>query len=188
MREKKQVDNVRVNIPIIPVPKGRPRFSRRSGSTFTPKTTTTFQNAIRQATVLQLIPLGFQRKDFPVFEKGESLTVYFDFIFPRPKNQCRVKDPFGLIWKASLPDGDNLEKAVMDGLKGLLWEDDNQIVELRWRKMYADKEIGRGDRGKPDPIDITPRVCAYVEITKEPPGQITCDNYFRTDEEPKFSE
>ena len=33
-------------------------------------------------------------------------------------------------------DLDNLSKAVMDGMNGVVWEDDQQVIELRIRKFY----------------------------------------------------
>lgn len=37
------------------------------------------------------------------------------------------------------PDTDNYIKSTLDGLNGLLWEDDNQIVDLIAHKYYSDK-------------------------------------------------
>ena len=37
------------------------------------------------------------------------------------------------------PDTDNYVKSTLDGLNGLLWEDDNQIVDLVAHKYYSDK-------------------------------------------------
>lgn len=36
------------------------------------------------------------------------------------------------------PDTDNYIKSTLDGLNGLLWEDDNQIVDLIAHKYYSD--------------------------------------------------
>lgn len=36
-------------------------------------------------------------------------------------------------------DIDNCLKALLDAFSGVLWEDDNQIVELQVRKFYAKK-------------------------------------------------
>jgi Holliday junction resolvase RusA-like endonuclease len=59
------------------------------------------------------------------------------FVMPRPKN---------LIWKTrsmprlphiSKPDRDNLDKAVMDALKGLAWFDDCQVCDGQIQKFIA---------------------------------------------------
>lgn len=36
------------------------------------------------------------------------------------------------------PDTDNYIKSTLDGLNGILWEDDNQIVDLVAHKYYSD--------------------------------------------------
>jgi Holliday junction resolvase RusA-like endonuclease len=35
------------------------------------------------------------------------------------------------------PDVDNYAKSVMDGLNGIVWEDDSQVIELRVVKAWA---------------------------------------------------
>nr|DAQ86101.1 MAG TPA: Endodeoxyribonuclease RusA [Caudoviricetes sp.] len=36
------------------------------------------------------------------------------------------------------PDADNIAKAVLDGLNGVVYADDKQIVELKVIKAYAE--------------------------------------------------
>jgi Holliday junction resolvase RusA-like endonuclease len=35
------------------------------------------------------------------------------------------------------PDGDNLAKAALDGLKGIAWADDSQVCRLLVEKRYS---------------------------------------------------
>lgn len=59
------------------------------------------------------------------------------------------------------PDTDNYIKSTLDGLNGLLWEDDNQIVDLVAHKYYSDNprveievkkhEIKEKEAKKPSP-------------------------------------
>ena len=37
------------------------------------------------------------------------------------------------------PDIDNLAKAILDGLNGIAYTDDNQVAELEIQKLYSDK-------------------------------------------------
>lgn len=58
------------------------------------------------------------------------------FALPKPKSRIRkTRNAFPLPqWK---PDLDNLVKAMLDALTGILWVDDNQIVYSRAAKVWA---------------------------------------------------
>jgi crossover junction endodeoxyribonuclease RusA len=69
------------------------------------------------------------------------LVVNLTFYFPRPKKHFRsnglLKDvvPY---WHTSIPDRDNLDKAVLDALTQLcIWEDDCLVCDGRIRKLYV---------------------------------------------------
>ena len=38
------------------------------------------------------------------------------------------------------PDADNIAKAVLDALNGILWFDDKQVCQLSIHKVYADRD------------------------------------------------
>jgi Holliday junction resolvase RusA-like endonuclease len=40
-------------------------------------------------------------------------------------------------WNIKRPDGDNLFKAIADAGNGILWEDDSQICDGRFLKLYS---------------------------------------------------
>jgi len=67
------------------------------------------------------------------------VLVQMAIYLPRPKRLCRKKDPDHAIRHTVKPDGDNLEKAVLDALKGVIWADDKQIWACQWKKYYAAK-------------------------------------------------
>lgn len=52
----------------------------------------------------------------------------------------RKKDPDGLIPKLTKPDGDNVEKAVLDGMNGVVFNDDAQVFGNSWTKWYSEKD------------------------------------------------
>lgn len=64
------------------------------------------------------------------------LLVDIQFHLPRPKRLMRKNDPTGPIPHTVRPDVDNLIKAVLDALKGLLWADDKQVWGIRAKKYY----------------------------------------------------
>lgn len=120
-----------ITIPIKPVPKGRPRFTRY-GRVYTPKTTADFEKAIaeywRQAT-----------KNFS-YDCEQPLIVNLGFGVPIPKSTPKYKVEQminGTIKPTKKPDADNLAKAVMDALNGVAWVDDSQVVRVSIYKEYA---------------------------------------------------
>jgi Holliday junction resolvase RusA-like endonuclease len=44
----------------------------------------------------------------------------------------------GQIRPTTKPDIDNVEKAIFDGLNGVTWKDDVQVVDVRKGKRYSD--------------------------------------------------
>jgi crossover junction endodeoxyribonuclease RusA len=57
-----------------------------------------------------------------------KITVVF--IMPRPKS---VKRPYPSV----APDLDKLIRAVLDGLTGIAYDDDSQVVEIHAHKIYG---------------------------------------------------
>lgn len=99
-----------------PLPKQRPRFNTYTGEAYTPKKTKVWENTIgkrAKAAMMGQDPLT----------GNLSLTLEF-----RRKNNVRA-------------DIDNLVKAI-DGLNGIVWNDDKQVTELRAVVHYASKEPG----------------------------------------------
>ena len=54
------------------------------------------------------------------------LQVDLQFWFPRSGKPYKRK-PNPAMWHTKKPDRDNLDKAILDCLTGLLWNDDNQV-------------------------------------------------------------
>lgn len=64
-----------------------------------------------------------------------SLTL--TYMLPRPKKLCWKKRPMPRLWHDIKPDKDNLEKSLMDALKGLAWRDDAQVCRSLTEKVVA---------------------------------------------------
>ena len=125
------VKKFNITLPITPVPKARPRFTRY-GHTYTPKKTADYEKAIaeywRQATN------GF------MYDKEQALIVNLVFGIPIPKSTSKSKTELmanGTIRPLKKPDVDNLAKAVMDALNDVAWVDDSQVVRVSIYKEYA---------------------------------------------------
>ena len=108
---------------VEPVAKGRPRFNTKTGRTYTPAKTKKFETFIMRTA-------EDQYKDEPL--EG-PLEVIIEFFITRPKSVSIEKRPYPIV----KPDLDNFIKGVLDGLNGITWYDDNQIINLTARKRYA---------------------------------------------------
>lgn len=124
-------------VPGAPQGKGRPRFTK-GGITYTPTATRQYEDLIAYAYRLQG---GRHFGHVP-------LRVVITAVFPVPKSYGKkVRDQIGagIVRPMKKPDGDNIEKAVLDALNGIAYHDDIQVVELMWRKDYTRPDyVGEG--------------------------------------------
>lgn len=113
-----------------PQGKGRPRFTR-TGHPFTPEKTREYEALIGRC-----------------YEEagGELLSgyvgVFIRAYYKIPKNFSKEKRGFierGLLKPAVKPDIDNVIKAILDGLNGRAYHDDNQVVYVSAEKHYSDE-------------------------------------------------
>jgi Holliday junction resolvase RusA-like endonuclease len=120
------------HIHTIPVPKGRPKFSKIGGfvRTYTPKKTQDFEIEVREAA-----------KQAMTREPLETpLAVYLYFRLPIPKSYPKKRIAACLAGSerpTKKPDLDNLAKSVLDALNGVIYQDDSQIVSLHMTKVYS---------------------------------------------------
>lgn len=67
----------------------------------------------------------------------EPLYIGIIYYFSRPKTKMWKKKEMPAYWKTTKPDLDNLQKAVYDALKGIIWRDDALICANRNRKLIC---------------------------------------------------
>lgn len=108
-----------------PMPKGRPRFSRRGGKvvTYTPRDT-----EIYEMNVKALAQLAMMNKD--MFEGPVKVTITAYFAHKKKTG-----------WHISRPDLDNIVKAIMDGLNGVVFSDDAAVAQLVASKQYGEERV-----------------------------------------------
>lgn len=128
---------MRFEFDIEPVEQARPRATRfgKSIRIYDPKKVTVFKRQLgrlaRQAT---------QERCLKPFD-GE-LTVRFEFYRPvqasisRKERDRRLS---GIHRPTVKPDLSNYIKALEDGLNGIIWIDDNRIVQIVAEKKYSDR-------------------------------------------------
>lgn len=124
---------INLTLPLVPVPKGRPRFNKTQYGVvpYTPPKTKRFE---------QDVALLYIQSDSPKFERNVPIEVSIEFGMVIPASTTKKKKAQmlqGLIHHTVKPDLDNLTKAVLDALNNLAWHDDSQIVRLNVRKIYG---------------------------------------------------
>jgi Holliday junction resolvase RusA-like endonuclease len=126
---------LKLELNIRPVPHQSVRFTR-SGRTFKPKKITDYQAYVCKLVEEQL-PEGFGKipAGVPIFIR--QLSYQYEWSSATPKKR-RV----GKVYKATKPDlQDNLNKAFLDALEGLVYEQDQNIVSIeKLEKYYGEKD------------------------------------------------
>lgn len=79
----------------------------------------------------------------PLIVQPDGVMLNVEFVMPRPVSLPKTKATPMCVKK---PDLDKLIRAVCDSLKGVVYADDSQVVELRLRKRTA--ELGEGTGAK----------------------------------------
>ena len=64
------------------------------------------------------------------------VALHLDFSMPKPKSYPKRRQ---LFMTKARGDADKIARAVLDALKGVLYRDDAQVVELLIRKEYGDR-------------------------------------------------
>lgn len=118
-----------------PVGKGRPRFRMINGhaSVYTPKKTSVYERQIARA---------YQDQCGEPFDAGIPIKVliYAYFVIPKTASRARREMMLNGIEKPTKkPDCDNILKAVLDGLNGVAYRDDKQVVEAHIVKLYSNR-------------------------------------------------
>ena len=114
-----------------PVAKGRPRLSRYG--TYTPPKTVEYEKKVKESYISQ----------GGMYFDEQPLEMRMTFIFPITKSWKKSKreDAMnGRLPMTSKPDIDNLIKSVMDGLLGVCYKDDSQVINVIANKEYGTKE------------------------------------------------
>lgn len=107
-----------------PVPQGRPKFFRRDNfvGAYDPKKSKSWKEII----YYRAMAGGAQVQEGPLY-------LILHFKLQKPKTLSKT-----VQHHVKRPDLDNLIKAVKDGLKGVCYKDDCQIIRIAATKEYGD--------------------------------------------------
>lgn len=123
---------VKFVIPGEPRGKGRPRFSRQSGRTYTPKETASYENLVKVEYQSQCGKLRFP--DDAMLDM--RILAYYSVPQSKSKRQKNLMLE-GAIRPSKKPDMDNVVKIIADSLNQMAYRDDTQIVDCQVRKFYS---------------------------------------------------
>jgi Holliday junction resolvase RusA-like endonuclease len=116
-----------------PIPKGRPRFARRGKfvSTYSPKTTVDYETTVSEAA--QLAMGSSEPLETPV-----GAYIYITLPIPASYSKKRTQACLsGEERPTKKSDIDNFCKAIFDGMGGIVFVNDSQIVSLHSTKVYG---------------------------------------------------
>lgn len=129
----------------LPVSQGRPRARAFRVGAFT--RVSMYDPANSKDWKRTVLAQALERK--PETPAQDPLSMSLAFLLPRPKSLPKRERHH-----TKKPDVDNLAKAVKDALRGVVYRDDSQIVELHVTKRY----------------DLAPGVVIRVERVVNQPG------------------
>lgn len=121
-------------IPGVPVAKGRPRLTTRGGfaRAYTPDKTRRFETIVAESARASIGPID-------PYSGAVELEAHFSLPIPKswPKRD-KLAAMEGRLLPQGKPDIDNYLKAIADGMNGVVYADDSQIVTVRLTKRYGD--------------------------------------------------
>lgn len=120
-------------VPGQPQGKGRARIGRVGAHSrmFTPAKTVAYEGLIAHAA--QIAMAGR-----PMLEGAVVVEMFIACQVPASWSLKKQRMALaGEVFPTTKPDVDNVEKAVFDGLNGVLWKDDVQVVDVVKSKRYA---------------------------------------------------
>ena len=116
-----------------PVGKQRARYVKRGNfvQTYTPEKTRTYETLIRDSAIEAM---GSSEP----LETPVNLYLYIRVPIPKSYSKKKVEDCLnGLDKPIRKPDASNILKSVEDGMNGIVYKDDSQIVNLHVTKVYS---------------------------------------------------
>lgn len=121
------------SIPGPPVAKARPKFARMGNfvTTYTPEKTANFEGLVKHIAAAAM-------RDDPPFEGPVRLALHV--MLPIPASWSKKKQAeaaSGTLRPTSKPDWDNFGKIASDGMNGIVYRDDSQIVSATVEKHYS---------------------------------------------------
>lgn len=121
---------------IAPVEQARPRATRmvKGIRLYDPKKVTVFKRKLGMLARQQMLDRGLEPYDGPL----EVCMEFYRPVQASISKKERSRRLSGVHRPTVKPDLSNYIKALEDGLNGIIWVDDNRIVQIVAEKKYSD--------------------------------------------------
>jgi Holliday junction resolvase RusA-like endonuclease len=123
-----------IAIDIRPQAKQSARFTR-NGHSYQPKRVVDYATQLRCAAISEM-------KGAPPLTEPVYVWVFATYALPKKSTAAdrAIIASGGYVPKPTRPDVDNIMKATLDPLNGIVWRDDALIVEAKVCKRYGEKD------------------------------------------------
>lgn len=123
-----------IEIDIRPQAKQSARFTR-NGHSYQPKRVVDYATQLRCAAISEM-------KGAPPLTEPVQVWVFASYALPKKSTAAdrAIIASGGSVPKSTRPDVDNIMKATLDPLNGIVWRDDALIVEAKVCKRYGEKD------------------------------------------------
>lgn len=119
-----------------PIGQGRPKFSTINGhaKAYDPEKSRNYKAYVRM-----LATQAMKENDFAIITGPCAIKIWAYFDIPKSKSKKFKEAALEAKERPTKkPDADNIVKAILDALNGLVYKDDSCIVELSCVKYYSD--------------------------------------------------
>lgn len=131
-------DKVIIHISHRPTPKQRPSYNFQQRRAYTPKKTLDYEKLVSDIARLSM-------RGKKAFTLETPIKLHAVFVFEVPKSWSKAKKEQALNGEIyptakNIGDVDNLLKSCLDGMNGIVYDDDRSIVEINSSKKYGEKD------------------------------------------------
>lgn len=109
----------------------------RTGNKYLDPSVIKYRKAIRNMAIAQMRNQKAER-----IEGAVNMNIVYAFRRPQSlsKKERNEIDGGKTVPKTTKPDIDNLTKAILDALNGIVWKDDAQVTQINIQKVWSAKD------------------------------------------------
>lgn len=109
----------------------------RSGQKYLDPSVIKYRKAIRNMAIAQM-----RNQKAEKIEGAVNMNIIYAFRRPQSlsKKERSEIDGGKTVPKTTKPDIDNLTKAILDALNGIVWKDDAQVAQINIQKIWSAKD------------------------------------------------